>query len=67
MPNEIFIFEATAKSFPTIVVENSKKIPAIVEFMSVSSKPCFIVEGIFTSLAREFASKRDYYHLSSAC
>ena len=57
MPNEVFVFDATTENFPAIVIENSNKIPVIVEFMGVWSEPCFIVEEIYSKLAVEFAGR----------
>ena len=57
MSNEVFVFDATTENFPTIVIENSNKIPVVAEFMGVWSEPCFIVEEIYSKLAVEFAGR----------
>lgn len=57
MSNDVFIFDATSNNFPSIIIENSKKIPVVVEFMGVWSEPCFIVEEIYSKLAVEFAGR----------
>ena len=57
MSKEVFIFEATTNNFPTIVVENSKKVPVVVLFTGVWSELCFVVEDIYSKLAVEFAGR----------
>jgi len=57
MSQEVYNFEVTQKSFPSLVLENSNKIPVVVEFMGVWSEPCIAVEGIFSRLAKEFAGQ----------
>lgn len=54
MNKEAFIFEVTEASFQESVVENSSKLPVIVGFMAAWSEHCFVVDHIFSTLAREF-------------
>ncbi|MCF6218627.1 MAG: tetratricopeptide repeat protein [Gammaproteobacteria bacterium] len=57
MSQDVYIFEATEKNFPSIVIDNSQKIPVLVGFMGVWSEPCFVVADLFSELAKEFASQ----------
>ncbi len=57
MSKDVFVFEVIAANFQTTVVENSTKIPVIVEFMAVWSEHCMVVDHIFSSLAREHAGE----------
>ena len=57
MGQDAYIFEVTENSFPSTVIENSHKVPVIVEFMAVWSEPCIVVETIFSNLAKEFAEQ----------
>lgn len=57
MSQEVYIFEVSQKSFPSAVVENSHKLPVVVEFLTVSSGPCSVIEQLFSALAREFAGR----------
>jgi len=54
MKEKALIFEVNEKSFPDVVVQNSFQVPVIVEFLAVSSEPCFVLDGMFSGLAREF-------------
>ena len=54
MSKDSFIFEVTKKSFSQAVIQNSNKIPVVVEFMGVWSEPCIAMENVFSDLAREF-------------
>jgi putative thioredoxin len=57
MSQDAYIFEVSRNSFPSVVVENSHKLPVVVAFISVSSGPCAAVDQVFSSLAREFAGR----------
>lgn len=57
MTKDVFIFEITEKSFPSAVLENSEKVPVVVEFMGIWSEHSMAVENIFSSLAREFSGE----------
>jgi len=57
MSQDVYIFEVSEKSFPSAVIENSHKLPVVVEFMGVWSEPCFAVDETFSTLAREFAGQ----------
>lgn len=54
MSKEIFIFEASQHSFGKTVLLNSYKLPVLVEFMSMSSEPCVLMDNLFSDLAHEF-------------
>ena len=54
MKKEALIFEANENNFVEAVVQNSHQVPVIVEFMAVWSEPCFVLDGLFSGLAREF-------------
>jgi len=54
---DVFIFEVTNNSFATSVIENSHKIPVLVEFMGVWSGPCIQVSDTLSVLASEFAGQ----------
>jgi len=57
MSKDSFIFEVTQKSFSQAVIQNSNKIPVIVEFMGVWSEPCIAMDNVFSDLAIEFSEK----------
>lgn len=57
MSQDVFIFEVTEKNFASVVVENSHKLPVVVAFMGVWSEHCFGLDGVFSSLAKEFAGR----------
>lgn len=57
MSENVYIFEINEESFPSAVLENSAKLPVVVEFMGVWSEHCFAVENILSSLAKEFAGQ----------
>ena len=57
MSQDVYIFEVNDRNFPSVVVENSRKVPVVVEFMGVWSEPCFAVAEIFSALAKEFPAQ----------
>lgn len=57
MSQDAYIFEVGQHSFPSAVLENSRKLPVVVAFITVSSGPCAALEQTFSSLAREFAGR----------
>ena len=54
---DIFIFEVSEASFDTSVIQNSHKIPVLVEFMGVWSGPCIQMSETLAALATEFAGQ----------
>lgn len=54
MTKEAFVFEVGEQSFAKYVLQNSNKIPAVVEFMGVWSEPCAAMADVFSKLANEF-------------
>ena len=57
MNQEVFICEVTQENFAGVVLQNSHKLPVVVEFLGVWSEHCFVVEEIFSKLAKEFAGQ----------
>lgn len=57
MAKDVFIFEVTEENFSGVVLQNSVKLPVVVEFLGVWSEHCFVVDEIFSSLAREYAGQ----------
>ena len=57
MANEAFIFEVGESGFDRYVIENSHKLPVLVEFMGVWSEPCIAMADILASLAKEFTEQ----------
>ena len=54
---DTFIFELSQSSFDKSAVQNSYKIPVIVEFMGVWSEPCIRLADTLSLLAREFSGQ----------
>ncbi len=54
---DVFIFEVSQKNFSSSVVENSYKLPVLVEFMGVWSGPCIAMSDNLAKLATEFAGE----------
>lgn len=57
MNKESLIFEVSQESFAKSVLFNSNKVPVVVEFMGIWSKPCVIMADLFSQLAEEFAGE----------
>jgi len=57
MANEAFVFEVGESGFDRYVIENSHKLPVLVEFMGVWSEPCNSIADVLGSLAKEFAEQ----------
>lgn len=57
MAKQAYIFEVSETNFDTLVLDNSNKMPVVVEFMSVSSEPCIILEQRLSDMAQEFAEQ----------
>ncbi len=57
MPEQAYIFELSAQSFPESALQNSFQIPVLVEFMGVWSGPCIQMSDTLAGLAREFAGR----------
>ena len=54
---DVFIFEVSEKTFQSAVVDNSQKLPVLVEFMGVWSGPCIAMSDNLAKLATEFAGE----------
>lgn len=57
MANEAFVFEVGESGFDRYVLENSHRLPVLVEFMGVWSEPCIAMADVLASLAKEFAEQ----------
>ena len=57
MIREALVFEVNESGFDRYVVENSHKLPVLVEFMGVWSEPCVILADVLAKLAEEFAEE----------
>jgi putative thioredoxin len=55
--SEVFIFEVSKQNFDYAVIQNSHKLPVLVEFMGVWSGPCFQMSDELSILAKEFAGQ----------
>jgi len=51
---QALIFEVSNSSFPVAVIQNSHKLPVLVEFMGVWSEHCIKLEDQLAALAKEF-------------
>ena len=57
MTQEHFVFEVGESGFSKYVLENSQKLPVLVEFMAVWSEPCVMMADSLHQLAVEFAGQ----------
>ena len=57
MSEEALIFEVGESGFDRYVIENSHKVPVLVEFMGVLSEPCVVMADSLRDLAKEFAGQ----------
>ncbi len=57
MAKQPYIFEVSETNFDSLVLDNSNRLPVVVEFMSVSSEPCIILEQRLSEMAQEFAEQ----------
>lgn len=57
MSKEALVFEVGESGFDRYVIENSHKLPVLVEFMGVWSEPCVVMADMIHDLAREFAER----------
>jgi len=57
MSQDVLVFEVGEQGFTRYVIENSHKLPVLVEFMAVWSEPCVLMEEALTDLATEFAGQ----------
>ncbi len=54
---EALIFEVSKNNFDSGVIENSHKVPVLVEFMGIWSGPCIQMSEEIMDLAKEFAGE----------
>ena len=57
MNQEVLILEVGEQGFPRYVIDNSHKLPVLVEFLGVWSEPCMIMAEVLQDLAHEFAGQ----------
>ena len=57
MSEQALIFEVGESGFDRYVIENSHKVPVLVEFMGVWSGPCVVMADSLADLAKEFAGQ----------
>jgi len=57
MHEEALIFEVGESGFDRYVIENSHKVPVLVEFMGIWSEPCVVMADVLADLAKEFAGQ----------
>lgn len=57
MPEENLVFEVGESGFDRFVIENSHKLPVLVEFMGVWSEPCVVMADAIHDLAQEFTGR----------
>ena len=54
---DVFVFEVSTQNFDSVVIQNSFKLPVLVEFMGVWSGPCIQMSDELSGLAKEFAGQ----------
>ena len=57
MSQDVLVFEVGEQGFSRYVIENSHKLPVLVEFMAVWSGPCVLMADVLADLAEEFAGQ----------
>jgi len=57
MSEEALVLEVSESGFSRYVLDNSHKLPVLVEFMDVASEPCAVMADTLAGLAREFAGQ----------
>ena len=57
MSEEALVFEVGASGFDRYVIDNSRKAPVLVEFMSVWSELCVVMAEAISDMAKEFAGQ----------
>ena len=57
MSKEALVLEVGESGFSRYVLDNSHKLPVLVEFMGVWSEPCVVMSDALAGLAREFAGQ----------
>ena len=57
MNEQALIFEVGESGFDRYVIENSHKVPVLVEFMGIWSEPCVVMADVLADLAKEFAGQ----------
>ncbi len=57
MEKKVLVFEVGESGFDQYVIQNSLKVPVLVEFMGVWSEPCVMMSNVLHDLADEFAGQ----------
>jgi putative thioredoxin len=57
MAKQALVFEVGESGFERYVIENSHKLPVLVEFMGMWSEPCVVMSDVLHDLANEFAEE----------
>ncbi|MDH5712290.1 MAG: tetratricopeptide repeat protein [Gammaproteobacteria bacterium] len=57
MSKEALVLEVGESGFSRYVLDNSHKLPVLVEFMGVWSEPCVVMSDVLAGLASEFAGQ----------
>ena len=57
MAKQALVFEVGESGFERYVIENSHKLPVLVEFMGIWSEPCVMMSDVIHDLANEFAEE----------
>ena len=57
MSEQALVLEVSESGFSRYVLDNSHKLPVLVEFMNVSSEPCVTMADVLAGLAKEFAGQ----------
>jgi len=57
MSEEALVLEVGESGFSRYVLDNSHKLPVLVEFMDVASEPCAVMADTLAGLAKEFAGQ----------
>lgn len=57
MSKQALVFEVGESGFARYVVDNSHKVPVLVEFLGVWSEPCIVMADVLENLAEEFTEQ----------
>ena len=57
MSKQALVFEVGESGFDRYVIDNSKQVPVLVEFMGMWSEPCVTMADALAGLAQEFAEQ----------
>lgn len=57
MSQQALIFDIREDNLDSLVLQNSHRLPVILEFLAVNSEPCISLEQTFTELAKDYAGQ----------